>query len=124
MFNKEEISVGAAKLAVQTFASLVLNLSPVNPDQAQGFVGKYEDSHDGKVKRFFVSHNQIIHIYSSVNRFMRDLSYDTSVVKRDVEGNPYLCFEKEHNGMRFGRRIYLSPGMETIFDIPLSGGKW
>lgn len=123
MFNKEEISVGAAKLAVQTFASLVLNLSPVNPDQAQGFIGTYEDS-DGKIKQFFVSHRQIIHIYSSINRFMRDLNYDTNVIKRDVEGSPYMCFEKEHNGMRFGRRIYLSPGMETIFDIPLTGGKW
>lgn len=124
MFNKEEISVGAAKLAVQTFAALVLDLHPVSPDQARGFIGRYSDGDGGKIKWFFVSHEQIIHIYSSVNRFMRDLSYDTNVVKRDVEGNPYLCFEKHHNGMKFGKRLYLSPGMETIFDIPLSGGKW
>lgn len=122
MFNKEEISVGAARHAVQMFASLVLDLSPVSPDQAQGFFGRCSDG--GKIKWFFVSHEQIIHIYSSVNRFMRDLSYDTNVVKRDVEGNPYLCFEKHHNGMKFGKRLYLSPGMETIFDIPLTGGKW
>ncbi len=124
MFNKEEISVGAAKVAVQTFAALVLDLHPVSPDQARGFVGRYSDGDGGKVKFFFVSHAQIVHIYSSVNRFMRERSYDTNVVKRDVEGNPYLCFEKHHNGMKFGKRLYLSPGMETIFDIPLTGGKW
>ena len=118
MFNKEEAT---AKAAVQTFAALVLNLLPVTPDRGQGFVGRYRDS---KVKRFYVSHEQIIHIYSSINRFMRELSYDTDVVKRDVEGNPYLCFEKEHNGMKFCKRLYLSPGMEVLFDTPLSGGKW
>ena len=54
MFNKEEISVGAARHAVQMFASLVLDLSPVSPDQAQGFFGRYSDG--GKIKWFFVSH--------------------------------------------------------------------
>lgn len=121
MFNKEEITT---KAAVQTFAALVLDLLPVNPDRGQGFVGRYRDSKTNLVKRFYVSHEQIIHIYSSVNRYMRKLGYDPEVVKRDVEGNPYLCFEKEHNGMKFCKRLYLSPGMETIFDIPLSGGKW
>lgn len=121
MFNKEEITT---KAAVQTFAALVLDLLPVNPDQGQGFMGRYRDSDTGPIKRFYVSHEQIIHIYSSVNRYMRKLGYDTEVVKRDVEGNPYLCFEKEHNGMKFCKRLYLSPGMETIFDIPLTGGKW
>lgn len=125
MFNtKEEISVGAAKVAVQTFAALVLDLHPVSPDLGQGFFGRYSDGDGGKIKRFFVSHAQIVHIYSSVNRFMRERSYDTSVVKRDVEGNPYLCFEKDHANMLFAKRIYLSPGMETIFDISLTGGKW
>ena len=121
MFNKEEAT---AKAAVQTFAALVLNLLPVIPDRGQGFIGHYRDSDTGPIKRFYVSHEQIIHIYSSVNRYMRELSYDTEVVKRDSEGNPYLCFEKHHNGMKFGKRLYLSPGMETIFDIPLTGGKW
>ena len=122
MVNKEEAT--AAKAAVQTFAALVLNLLPVTPDRGQGFVGRYRDSKTNLVKRFYVSHEQIIHIYSSVNRYMRKLGYDPEVVKRDSEGNPYLCFEKEHNGMKFCKRLYLSPGMETIFDIPLTGGKW
>ena len=121
MFNKEEAT---AKAAVQTFAALVLKLLPVTPDRGQGFVGRYRDSKTNLVKRFYVSHEQIIHIYSSINRFMRELSYDTDVVKRDVEGNPYLCFEKSHANMLFAKRIYLSPGMETIFNIPLSGGRW
>lgn len=109
--------------AVEFFASIVLDLYPVSSGEAKGFWGRYRNKKD-EVRVFYVSHSQILHIYSSVNRFMRELSYDTDVVKRDVEGNPYLCFEKEHNGMKFAKRLYLSPGMETIFDIPLSGGKW
>lgn len=114
----------ASVRSVEMFAHLVLDLIPVRVTKGKGFMGRYLDSKTNLVKRFYVSHEQIIHIYSSVNRFMRELSYDTDVVKRDVEGNPYLCFEKEHNGMKFGKRLYLSPGMETIFDIPLSGGRW
>lgn len=109
--------------AVEFFASIVLDLYPVSSGEAKGFWGRYRNKKD-EVRMFYVSHSQILHIYSSVNRFMRDKSYDTNVVKRDVEGTPYLRFHKTQDDYNFIRHVALSPGMETLFDVPLTGGKW
>lgn len=114
---------------VEFFAQYCLSLFPVSAGEAKGFWGLRSNKR-GKTVKFHVSHEYIIHLYSSVNRFMRDKHYDSQAVMRVIDTGeepyqgPYLRFERKVEGQSLRRYVRLTPGMETLFDIPLTGGKW